>query len=1152
MTLKKGDIIEYKLPNELQFDMDVTRELKSTDGTGEVHFATLTTHMATKTARIEIVDEDFFLRLGHNKTITADITAVWDQQVIPLNSPRTFNLEGYGDITLTRILTIIEWRIRINRDLNDFTNVSIEDEIRPGQELVGTVRGHYFHDYYNPSPAKPNVALSATNSTITVLDNRHFTIKFEDLKAKGAFIYYQTRLVDPSTVEPSTTNIYNDVILKKDGPDSSVAVTGQAKINRIGGSGTADTSAVTTDIAVQKELLNRPEALKNEEFEFELVNTTNNNIVATAKNKADGQVVFNQVRFTAAGTYQYKVREKNAGQIQSGVTLSSEEIPVTIVVASNNGKLEAKVTYPTDLTFTNNYQASLAKADINMTVSLTGQTMKAEQFEFDLFDENGNLVETAKNTVDGQINFKDLPFDRAGTHKYTVRQKNGGQTLSGISHDNIVASVTVEVTDNNQGDLVALVNDPADKNFDNLYQTSPTIFDITAAKLLKGRDAKPLTAGEFNFRLESEDGQELYQASNRADGSIVFENLSFASAGTYRFRLSEGKGADPQITYDNQVYQLEVQVTDKGDGSLEAKLVSAPITITNNYTAGTTSVPVKVAWDDANNQDGKRQAVTARLFADGQDTGKTLVLDQANGWSATFENVDADKTGKEILYTVVGDGVPAYNSHTPTEDAGSGFVLPYSYTPETITITAKKNWDDANNQDGKRPSSITVKLMANGKEVASKEVSPDATGKWETSFANQPKYANGKEIVYTLDEIEVADYQKVIKDFTITNSRTPETVNYQVTKVWNDRDNQDGKRPATISVQLFKSVGGASPTAVTGKTLTLSAAKQKDANTWVASFTDLPKYEAGQEITYSVQEDATGLPAGYTTSVTGQTITNTYTPSTVTISGTNVWDDANNQDGKRPEKITVELQDDKGNVVASQEVTPGADGKWSFNFPDLPQYNQGQEIKYQVVAKAVEFYQTSITEDANNKGQFTLTHVHSPEQMIINGLVTWSDLDDKDKLRPSEVTITLYANDKPVATTKASSANGWQYSFDPVDRYDNGQEIQYRINATAASGYELAINGFTIHQTHVPVTSPSDDGGTTNPSTNVGRTPSSTTSKASVTDPATKGSGTGAKSVTRGQRRVLPRTNSEQGMLLIQLGLISLTAGLALYKRKLS
>lgn len=105
-----------------------------------------------------------------------------------------------------------------------------------------------------------------------------------------------------------------------------------------------------------------------------------------------------------------------------------------------------------------------------------------------------------------------------------------------------------------------------------------------------------------------------------------------------------------------------------------------------------------------------------------------------------------------------------------------------------ITVSGTKVWDDNNNQDGKRAEDIKVRLMNGTTEVASKTVTPDASGNWNFSFADLPKYDdNGNEIAYTVKEDAVAGYDtKITGDvktgFVITNSHTPETIDISGTK----------------------------------------------------------------------------------------------------------------------------------------------------------------------------------------------------------------------------------------------------------------------------------------------------------------------------------------------------------------------------------
>ena len=132
--------------------------------------------------------------------------------------------------------------------------------------------------------------------------------------------------------------------------------------------------------------------------------------------------------------------------------------------------------------------------------------------------------------------------------------------------------------------------------------------------------------------------------------------------------------------------------------------------------------------------------------------------------------------------------------------AAQGYKITNSHAPETTEVSGTKTWSDSNNQDGKRPASIMVNLLANGTKIDSKTVT-EKDG-WKYSFTNLPKNKNGEEIKYTITEDAVADYSTEVKGYDITNSYTPGKTSVTVTKAWDDADNQDGKRPSNVEVQL--------------------------------------------------------------------------------------------------------------------------------------------------------------------------------------------------------------------------------------------------------------------------------------------------------------------------------------------------------------
>ena len=521
--------------------------------------------------------------------------------------------------------------------------------------------------------------------------------------------------------------------------------------------------------------------------------------------------------------------------------------------------------------------------------------------------------------------------------------------------------------------------------------------------------------------------------------------------------------------------------------------------ITNSYTPGKTYVSVTKVWDDANNQDGVRpKEITVRLYADNEETNQTLELNAGNNWQGSFTDLDEYKDGEKITYTVKEEGTlpDGYKSEaTPT--GANQFTITNSYTPETTKITVTKVWEDNNDQDGVRPEEITVQLLADGAIQDTATITPDAAGNWTTyTFKDLPVYKNhGTPIEYSVQETQVEEYDKpsiegdAEKGFTITNSRTPDTTQVTVTKKWNDDNDRDGKRPDEITVQLQKKVGD-DWVDVPDQTATITPDAEGN---WTHTFENLPKNENGQPIEYSVKEvldaDTDEL---YDSSLTGDmengfTIINTYEPETIELKGSKTWEDANNQDGIRPESITVHLYaDDAEDPVQTLEVEPDGDGNWNWTFTDLYKYRDGgTAIQYTVVEEAVEGYESTVE---YKDGSHTLTNTHTPEEIDIPVTKKWADANDQDGKRPDAVAVRLYADGKVLEgmTATLNADNGWKHTFEGLPKYrDGGIEIVYTITEDAVPGYTTAVdnetftvtNHYTPGKTSVSVTKNWDDNG---------------------------------------------------------------------------
>ncbi len=465
------------------------------------------------------------------------------------------------------------------------------------------------------------------------------------------------------------------------------------------------------------------------------------------------------------------------------------------------------------------------------------------------------------------------------------------------------------------------------------------------------------------------------------------------------------------------------------------------------------NIPVEKVWNDTNDQDGLRpQSVTVKLLADGKDTEKTLTLNAGNNWQGTFSELDKYENGREVTYTIEEVSVTGYEPEI-SGSSSTGFTITNTHTPETITISGSKTWDDANDQDGKRPSSITIRLYANGVEQKDKEVTADDDWKW--SFAGLPKYKDGLEINYTITEDAVEDYTPTYTDFNVTNTYTPEQTSVTVKKAWDDKNDQDGIRPESITVKLLANGED------TKKELVLS-----DGNSWTGTFTELDKYQNGQEVVYTIEEVEVN---GYRTVVTGDastgfTVTNSHTPATTEVSGSKTWDDADDQDGKRPDSITIRLY---ANGEQVKVVTVTEEDGWKWNFTNLPKYENGSEIRYTITEDVVLGYQSEVD-------GMDVTNHYTPGQINIPVTKNWQDKDDADGIRPDSITVKLYADGKDTGKELIlDQKNNWTGSFDDLDEYADGVKIVYTIAEVEVDGYDTAISGsaetgFVISNSHTP------------------------------------------------------------------------------------
>lgn len=272
--------------------------------------------------------------------------------------------------------------------------------------------------------------------------------------------------------------------------------------------------------------------------------------------------------------FTYKVMESGSADGVTNDPQATKEVSFK-VTDDGNGKLtverQGSASDPA-FAFTNTYSVqptvSSVTDQVTVTKQFTGRDMAAGEFAFELLEGN-NVVATGTNGADGSVALSSITYTEPGTHSYTLREVGGGIHKAGVEYDGSVFAVTTTVTDNGNGTLSVAHKVDSDANavgFANTYAPAATSVTLGASKVLNG---KSLEDGEFSFALEGEDGTQL-AAKNDANGMVVFPAIQYSEAGTYQYTLSEVKGSEVGVTYDETAYAVTVVVEDDGEGSLIA------------------------------------------------------------------------------------------------------------------------------------------------------------------------------------------------------------------------------------------------------------------------------------------------------------------------------------------------------------------------------------------------------------------------------------------------------------------------------------------------------------------------------------------------------------------------------------------------------
>lgn len=395
---------------------------------------------------------------------------------------------------------------------------------------------------------------------------------------------------------------------------------------------------------------------------------------------------------------------------------------------------------------------------------------------------------------------------------------------------------------------------------------------------------------------------------------------------------------------------------------------------------------------------------------------------------------------------------------TPYNNTDSDY---FKMNPEQQSLSVKvfKVWEGFTDNEIETIGEIKVALKKDGTKI--KEATLNSSNNWTYIWNDLEKLnKNGNKINYTVEEISKKEISNISK-FTsrideistnvwkITNTKTiEENTQVSVKKVWNDSNNLYGKRPDSISVQLYKN----------GEPYN-NAENLNKANSWEHSWTNLPKYDGNKnEIEYTVKE--VSVPEGYKSSIeydrnnncTNIIIVNEYNvPDYISKTVKKVWEGFTNNEIKTIGDIEVALKKDGTEI---ETVKLNADNNWTYTWTNLI-----KNAKYEIEEKTTGNFITKI--ESTSENEWTITNTKdTPDSEKINVLVqkVWKDF--STSARPASIKVKLYQDGKQYGDViELNEPNSWKHSWENLPKYDEEKnKIEYTVEEVEVpNGYEAVI-----------------------------------------------------------------------------------------------
>ena len=580
---------------------------------------------------------------------------------------------------------------------------------------------------------------------------------------------------------------------------------------------------------------------------------------------------------------------------------------------------------------------------------------------------------------------------------------------------------------------------------------------------------------------------------------------------TYTFHNVKQYNGGQEIIYEAAITSdLNAHIEDKDNGYTT---VTNGLEITASHNRETKSVPVKIEWNDNGNNDTIRpKTVILQLYADGQKLeGAKYAVPfsgdaNADTWEYTFEGLPVHKNGEEgeeILYTFkVEEAVEnsLYGTYISTANGQEEEITRYtasymdkdgqttsnfadsayayvrlSHGTDQGSVNLYASWHDDQNRDGKRPTSIQVDLykQVDGVKTFIKTytVTAGADNSWTYKITGLPLYENGHAITYLSEVSE--DFRNNLKDnYNYTVSMEGPVVHLYYTPAvgyvnghinWSDGDNNDSIRPDSVKGTLY--ANGKS----TGQVLEFNKA-----NNWTQTWNDVASYfndngTVGTPVTYTiVVETPEGYEVAYvpesTTTVDPHDIqiTLSHEANTTDIPANIYWNDSSDQDGKRPDKVTVQLYADGEVVVGKTLDLTGTGNTWNGTFTGLPVYKDGQKINYTIQVKD---NITSAGYTALTAGT-TLYLSRDAALADMNVSFRFDDNNNADGTRPEALYLHLTANGVEIneagyQKTVYFDTDGVKVTFKNLPVYSGeGKKIAY--NATVSLDEEYGSTDYNV------------------------------------------------------------------------------------------